>query len=80
MPSIALLGVGLFLVAAAPWAVHALEAALQRRLQRRTLALLARALPGRRRPGEPETPELGGEDERPQGRGGQTEAGTSRKP
>jgi hypothetical protein len=46
MPSVPVWVVALGLALLAPWAVSALEAALQRRLRRRTLALLAQALPG----------------------------------
>jgi hypothetical protein len=59
MLSIPLWPLALVLAAAAPWAVHALEATLQRRVRRRTLALLAQALPGRRGPEEPRTGQTG---------------------
>lgn len=46
MPSVPVWVVALGVALLAPWAVSALEAALQRRLRRRTLALLTQALPG----------------------------------
>jgi hypothetical protein len=51
MPSVPVWVVALGLALVAPWAVNALEAAFQRRLRRRTLALLAQALPGWRETG-----------------------------
>jgi hypothetical protein len=54
MPSVPVWVVALGLALLAPWAVSALEAALKQRLRRRTLALLAQALPGWRDAGDKE--------------------------
>jgi hypothetical protein len=49
MPSFSLWPVALVLAAAAPWAARAFEVWLLGRVRRRTLALLAEALPQRQR-------------------------------